>query len=218
MCYKNEDWCKIWRVIGLSSHNWHEKFDKFWPKLSKNLNIYTLMGCFWPKYIMFELKKYGGVMFDDTEYWCKIWKKTYLCFQKWHEEFAKFSPEHLKVSKLGLWWDPFIQSRKCTSLKFTRELFVTTMKSNAKLEEELTYQSKIDSRNLMHFDPSTPKSQKNCTLMGCFWAKYIILELKKYKRVMFDSTEDWCKIWRKLTCAFKNDIKNLANFHSQAEK
>ena len=25
---------------------------------------------------MFELKKYGGVMFDGTEDWCKIWKKT----------------------------------------------------------------------------------------------------------------------------------------------
>ena len=27
-----------------------------------------LMGCLWPKYKMFELKKYGGVMFDGTEY------------------------------------------------------------------------------------------------------------------------------------------------------
>ena len=29
-------------------------------------------------------------MFDDTEYWCKIWKKTDLCFQEWYEEFGKF--------------------------------------------------------------------------------------------------------------------------------
>ena len=46
-------------------------------------------------------------------------KKTDLWFGKWHEEFGKFSQEHWKVSKLGLWWDPFVQSRKCMSLKFT---------------------------------------------------------------------------------------------------
>ena len=49
------------------------------------------MGCFWPKYVMFELKKYRGVMFNDTEDWRNIWKKTDLCFKKWHEEFGKFS-------------------------------------------------------------------------------------------------------------------------------
>ena len=30
-------------------------------------------------------------MFDGTEYWFKIWRDTDLCFQKWHEEFGKFS-------------------------------------------------------------------------------------------------------------------------------
>ena len=30
-------------------------------------------------------------MFDGTEDWCKRWRKTDLCFQKWHEEFGKFS-------------------------------------------------------------------------------------------------------------------------------
>ena len=54
---------------------------------------------FWPKYIMFELKKYSGVMFNGTEYWCKIWRKTDLYFQKWHEETSKLSPEHNWKSK-----------------------------------------------------------------------------------------------------------------------
>ena len=31
------------------------------------------------------------------------------------EEFCKFSPKHLEVSKLELLWDPFVQSRKCMS-------------------------------------------------------------------------------------------------------
>ena len=34
-----------------------------------------------------------------------------------------------------------------------------SMKNDAKFEEDLTYQFKIDMRNLTNFDPSTGKSQ-----------------------------------------------------------
>ena len=37
--------------------------------------------------------------------------KTDLWFGKWQEKFGKLSPEHLKVSKLGLWSDTFVQSQ-----------------------------------------------------------------------------------------------------------
>ena len=43
------------------------------------------------------------------------------------------------------------------SLKFTGELYVM---ADAKFEEELTCQFKIDMRNLTNFDLSTQKSQK----------------------------------------------------------
>ena len=155
-----------WRMVQKLKRNWllSSKLtwavDKFWFKHSKISKICTLMGCLWSKYILFDLKKYRGVMFDGTEYWCKIWRKTDFCFQKWHKEFGKFSPEHLKVSKLEVWWDPFIQSRKFMSLKFTGEFCVMTMKNDTKFEEELTCQFKIDMRNLTNFDLSTQKSQK----------------------------------------------------------
>ena len=83
-----------------------------------------------------------------------------LRFGKWHEEFYKFSPEHTKVSKLGLSLGTFIQSRKHMSLKIIGELCVMTMKNDAKIERELTCQFKIDMRNLKNFDVSTRKSQK----------------------------------------------------------
>ena len=38
------------------------------------------------------------------------------------------------------------------SLKFTEELCVMTMKNDAKIEEEITEQFKIDMRNLANFD------------------------------------------------------------------
>ena len=100
---------------------WQE-FGKFWPEHSKVSKIWTFIGSYCAKYLMFDLKKYRGVIFHDTEGWCKIWRKTDLWFGKWHGEYGKFSPEHLKVSKLGLWWDPLIQSRKSMSLKFTEAL------------------------------------------------------------------------------------------------
>ena len=46
------------------------------------------------------------------------------------------------------------------SLKFTGEFCVMTMKNDAKFEEELTCQFKIDMRNLTNSDRSTRKSQK----------------------------------------------------------
>ena len=117
-----------------------------WSLLCKVYNI-------WPK-------KVQRSIFHDTEESCKIWRKTDLSFGKWHEEFGKFSPEHSKVSKLELWWDPFVQSRKCMSLKFTEKLCVMTMKNNAEFEEKLARRFKIDKRNLTNFESTTQKSQK----------------------------------------------------------
>ena len=80
--YDKEEWCKILKGIYLSFQNWHEEFENFWPKHSKVSKTCILMVSFWPKHIMFELKKYRAVMFDGTEDWSKIWRKTDLCFQK----------------------------------------------------------------------------------------------------------------------------------------
>ena len=100
--HETEEGYKIWRGIDLSFENWHKEFDTFWPEHSKVSKNFTLMGSFWAKYILFDLKRYRGVIFHDIEEWCKIWRKTDLSFGKWHEEFGKFSPEHSKVSKSEL--------------------------------------------------------------------------------------------------------------------
>ena len=94
----NEKWCKIWRGIDLSVQILTWGIWRTWPKHSKISKIYTLMDCFWSKYVMLELKRYRGVMFDGTGDWCNIWKKTNLCFQKWREEFGKFSFTGWKIA------------------------------------------------------------------------------------------------------------------------
>ena len=97
--HEAEERCKIWRGIDLSFQNWHKEFDKFWPEHSKVSKIFILMGSFWAKYILFELKKYRGIIFYETEDGYKIWRGIDLSFQNWQKEFDKFWPEHSKVSR-----------------------------------------------------------------------------------------------------------------------
>ena len=99
--HQTEEGYKIWRGIDLSFQNWHKGFEKLWPEHSKVSKIFTLMGSFWAKYILFELKRYRGNIFHDIEEWCKIWRTTDLLLEKWHEEFNKFWPEHWKCQN----WD-----------------------------------------------------------------------------------------------------------------
>ena len=105
--------------------------------------------------------KYRGVTFHDNEELCKFWRKNDQWFEKRHEKLGKFSPEHLKLSKLEFWWDPFVQSKKGRTLKFTEELCVMTINNNAKFEEELTFHFRTDMRNFSNFDSNTWKSKKS---------------------------------------------------------
>ena len=153
-----------WRMIQKLKENWLVVLKLTWTSqyLTRALekSNFFLIGSLWPKYILFELQKYRVVIFHDTEDLCKLWRKTDQWFEKRHEKFGKFSPEHLKVSKLGLWWDPFVQSRKGTTLKLTEELCVMAMKNNAKFEEELIFNFKTYIRNLTNLDSTTQKSKK----------------------------------------------------------
>ena len=172
------------------------------------------MSCSWPKYIMFELKKYRGAIFYDTRVWCKIWRKTDLCFGKWLEEFGKFSLENTKFSKLELSLDPFMQSRKCMSLKLKGELCVMTMKNDAKFEIELTCHIKIDRRNLTNFDLSTQKSQKSA--LQC-WPKHVSAKQvqRSYVWLQLKLIQSLKENWLMLP---KIDIRNFANFHQSTWK
>ena len=78
------------------------------------------------------------------------------------------------------------------------------LKRDTKFGEELTCHFKTDMKNLTNFDLSTRKSQKMFALVGYFGAKYILLELKKYRVVIFHDTEEGYKIWRGIDLSFQN--------------
>ena len=170
----------------------NKKFEENWSVVSKLTGIWwiftrvlevskicTFLDSYCAKYLMFDLKKYRGVIICDTEEWCKIWRKTDLWFGKWHEEFGKFSPEHLKVSKLGLWWDPFIQSRKCISSKYAGELCVMTMKNDANLKRN--WQFKTGMRNLTNINRAL-ENLKNLHFNGLLLTKVYNVWAKKVQR------------------------------------
>ena len=63
------------------------------------------------------------------------------------------------------------------------------------------------------------ESLKICTMIGSFCSKHINFYIKKYRRVMFHDTEEWCKIWKKqLTLGSKNDMRNLEDFNGSSGK
>ena len=118
ICHDNE-LSKIWIWTDLSFQSRHEDFDEFWPEhLKKVSKIFILIGSFWAKYMLFEVKKYRQVIFHETEEGSKIWRGIDLSFQNWHKEFDKFWAEHSKVSKVftlissqyicQVWWSPFL--------------------------------------------------------------------------------------------------------------
>ena len=85
MCNDTEERWKIWRGIDLSFKDWHKEFDKCWLDKLKVSKYYTLMGCFWPKYIIIELKRNRGVLSHDNRVWSKTSRKNDLWFGKSHE-------------------------------------------------------------------------------------------------------------------------------------
>ena len=145
-----------WRVIQNLKKNWFVNLKKTWLALCKiwgiwqifiraleSLEIGTLMGSFFPKWKMHELKIYRGVMCHGKEEWCNIWRGIDLSFQNWFEEFDEFWPEDSRLSKI-------------------------------------------------------------CTLMGLVWTKYVMFELKRYKRVIFHGTEE---------CILTQALQSPKNWH-----
>ena len=195
MCHENEEWCKIWRGIDLSFQNWQE-FDEFWPEHLKVSKNFILMCSFWAKYILFELKKYRGVIFHETEEGYKIWREIDLSFQNWHKEFDKFWPEHSKVSKIFTLMGSFWAKYTLFELKKYKGVIFHETAEGYKIWGgiNLLYQNCHKDFN---FWPEHSKVSKMFTLMGSFWAKYILFELKKYREVIFHGIEEWCKIWRR---------------------
>ena len=112
----------------------------FHPTTQKSKN-FTSMGYFCPKYMRYELKKYRGVIFHDTEQWCK------MCInpkpQKWHEELDELSLEHSKSEKFFI--DRLFLSKiyNVSATKFQRNYVSSHWRVMQNLKENLLVVWKI---------------------------------------------------------------------------
>ena len=169
--HDTEEWYKIWRGIDMSFQNWHGEFDEFWPEHLKISKILTLMGSFWAEYILFELKKYRGVIFHDTEGWYKLWRGIDLSFQNWQEEFDIVWLEHLQVSKIfplmGSFWAKYILPEL---KKVQRSYLSWHWRVIQNLETNRLVVLKLTWRNWQIFTRAL-ESVKIGTLMGCVCPK-----------------------------------------------
>ena len=86
MSHYSEGGCKIWREIDLLFQKWQE-FGEFWSKHSQVSKICIFISSYCAKYLKFDLKKYRGVIFHDTEEWCKIWR---CCLENQMRKMANF--------------------------------------------------------------------------------------------------------------------------------
>ena len=109
MFHDTGKWCKAWRKTNLWFQIQHEKFGEFSPNHSKVWKFH-FDGLFCPKYMRFELKKYRGVIFHDTEQWRKIWINPDLVISKIAWGIGWTLIRAFKVWKIVHWCALFVKS------------------------------------------------------------------------------------------------------------
>ena len=139
----------------------------FHPTTQKSKN-FTSMGYFCPKYMRFELEKYRGVIFHDTEQWCKIWINPDLVVSKmaWRIRWTFITaPKSLKNCTL---MHSFCRKHTLFQLENFRGI---TLKRVAKFKRKLTCGLKNDIRNWLIVMRAV-ESLKICTLIGSICPKH----------------------------------------------
>ena len=154
------------------------------------------------------MKKYKRVMFHDNEECSKFEEKLTLGSKNDMRNLVSFN----------------VTSGKSKSLQFDLLLFSTAYKVSAKkvqkndlswhwkkiqnLKKNWIFIWKMAWENWWTLSRAV-ESLKTCTLMGYFCKKYVVFEQK-------NTEELCCEKW--FTYGFKNDIRNLANFHTSSWK
>ena len=141
----------------------------------------------------------------------QIWRKTVLLFQKW-QEFGKFWFEHSKVSKICTLIGPSRAKYITSHLKKCRGVIFHDTEESLKIWRKTGMWFGKWYEEFGKFSSEHSKISKICTLMSCIWPKYKVFELKSTEEICLMSLNIDAKFGRKLTCAFKNDMRNFGKF------
>ena len=131
------------------------------PTIQKFENLFS-MGFFCPKYIRFELKNYGGVIFHDTEQWWKIWMKLDRVVSKLALRIAW---TFIRTKSKKLYIHGLFLSKKCNvSARKSHTNYVSwywRVIQNIKKNWLVTWKM---IKNLVNFHVSSPESPKSKVL------------------------------------------------------
>ena len=128
----------------------------FHPTTQKSENC-TSMGSFCPKYIKFELKKYRGVFFHDTEQWCQIWINPVISKMAW--VIARTFIRAVESLKNWALMGSFCPKHNVSARNFQRNYVSWHWRVMQNLKEKLTHGLKNDIRNLVNFQASSRRSE-----------------------------------------------------------
>ena len=183
-----KNWLVVWKMT------W--RIWQIFARALESLKIGTLVGSFNPKKKKYKLKVHRGVISQDNEEWCKILREIDWPFLIPHEEFDKFWPEHLKVSKMFILMCSFWEKYILFELEKYRGVIFYETKKGYKIwrEIDLSFQNWLEKFD--KFWPEHSQVSKGFTLMGSFGAKYILFQLKTYRGVIFHEIGEGYKIWR----------------------
>ena len=185
-CFKNGR-----NLVNFDPSTWSLKnVDFYWFLLCKAFNV-------WAKKVQRSyLSWHWRLMQSLMKNWLVVWKMTWGIWQ--------ILTRALESVKMGLWWDPFVQSRKCMSLKFTEDLCFMTIKNDTKIEEEMTCCFKIY-EEFHQILTRTFESLKNLRFNGLLltkvynaWATKTVQRshLLWHWRVMQNLNKNWLVVWK----------------------
>ena len=165
-----------WRMIQNCKRNWLVSSKLTWGiwqiliRALTNLKNLHFNGLLLNKaYNVWAKRKCIGVLLHDTEYWCNIWRKTDLCFQKWPEEFSKFSPELMfKSIKIGTLMRSFYSKKKMYELKTYRGVLCQYIEKWCKIWRKIDLSVQNWHQEFDECWLEQSKISKICPLMGFF--------------------------------------------------
>ena len=98
--HDNEEWSKVWRQKrNLGSKNDMSNLVNFNASSGKSENLQFNVLLLWKVYYVWAKNVQRG-MCHNIEEWCKICRRTDLCFEKWQEEFGEFWPSTRKSQNM----------------------------------------------------------------------------------------------------------------------
>ena len=125
--------------------------------------------------------------------------------KNWHGEFDELWPKHSKISK-NLHFNGLLLTKLCIVWAKKKYRGVTFMALNidAKFERKMICAFKYGIRNWANFHQNMFGSLNIGTLIGSFYPRQKMHELKIYRGVLCHDNEEWCKTWTGIDLLVQN--------------